>query len=259
MATPDPATPSKKTTERSLLIVEVLKELDGATLAEVATEMGMARSTAYAHLETLREFGYVTKWEHRYAIGLQFLHIGGHAVNRSRAHRMVKSKVRMLADTTRERAQFLVEEEGKGMYVFTDAEHASAVQTDVWVGKWIFLHTTAAGKAILARLPDDRIREIIDRHGLPRSTDSTITDPDELFEALEQVRDRGYAYNRGERLDKQCAVGVPIIGDGGELLGGLSVSGPEHRMNAERIDAEIPNLLLGVADELELNLAYPRP
>lgn len=247
----------KKTTARSLEIVEALMALDGGTLSEVAAELNLAKSTAYSHLETLHEFGYVTKEGSRYHIGLQFLHVGGYAMNRRREHRMVKAKVRMVAKDTRERAQFIVEEGGRGIYTYMDAEAPPAVQTDVWEGKWAHLHSTAAGKAILASLPLDRVQEVIDRHGLPECTDSTITEEDELFEALERICERGYAYNRGERLEKQRAVGVPIVGETGEVLGGMSVSGPEHRMTGERFEEDLPNMLLGVADELELNLAHP--
>lgn len=252
-----PRTGPKKTTVRSLQIVEVVKEAQGATLSEVADELGLAKSTAFTHLETLRGFGYVTKDGEQYHVGMQFLHVGGHAVHRRPEHRMVKAKVRMVADDTDERAQFIVEEGGRGIYVFTDAESATAVKADVWAGKWVDLHSTAAGKAILANLPHATVEQVIDRHGLPARTDSTITDRDELFEELERIRERGYAYNRGERIEKQRAVGVPVVGKFDEVLGGLSVSGPEHRLKGERFEADLPNLLLGVANELELNLAYP--
>lgn len=246
----------KKTTERSLAIVETLIELDGATLSDASNELGIAKSTVYSHLETLHRSGYVTKEGNQYHVGMQFLHVGGYALNRRRGHRLVKAKVRMVADNTDERSQFIVEEGGRGIYAYTDAENPTAVQTDVWVGKWVHLHTTAAGKSILAHLPRESVEEIIDRHGLPGSTDTTITEPAELFEELERTRERGFAYNRGERLEKQRAVGVPILGKDGEVLGGLSVSGPEHRMKGDRFEEELPNLLLGVANELELNLSY---
>lgn len=38
------------------------------------------------------------------------------------------------------------------------------------------LHTTAPGKAILAHLPEERIRAIIDEEGLTAETENTIND-----------------------------------------------------------------------------------
>lgn len=246
----------KKTTQRSFEIAETLMALEGAGLADLVEELGLAKSTVYAHLETLRESGYLVKEGETYHVGMQFLNLGGHAATRKRGYKLAREKVRMLADVTDERAQFIVEENGFGYYLFSDSESQTAVETDVRPGKVTHLHTTAAGKAILANLPPARVEAIVDSRGLPASTEHTITDRAALFEELERVRDRGYAYNKSERVAKQWAIGVPVLGTEGDVLGGLSVSGPEHRVKGERFDDEFPGLLLGVANELELNLTY---
>ena len=246
----------KKTTQRSLAIAELLMERDGATLAEVSEGLGLAKSTAYAHLETLRDRGYLVKERETYYVGMQFLNLGGYASTRHRGYKLAREKVRQLADTTQERAQFIVEENGLGYFVFCDHASSKAVETDVRPGRCVHLHTTSAGKAILASLPRTRVEEIVEEHGLPAQTDDTITDPEALLEALERIRERGYAYNRNERVEKQWAIGVPVIGRDQETVGALSVSGPEHRVKGEPFEEEFPNLLLGVANELELNLAY---
>lgn len=246
----------KKTSLRSLNIAETVMRLDGATLAEVTSEMGLAKSTAYSHLETLRSKGYLVKEDETYQVGLQFLDLGGYAASRKVRSPMIHEKVSALAKETSERAQFIVEENGLGIYLCADAECPNAIRTDVRIGKKIPLHTTAAGKSILANLSRWRVQEIIDQHGLVACTDRTITDPDELFEILESVRQRGYAFNRGERVEKQWAVGVPILGKNGEVIGGLSVTGPEHRLKGEYFDEDLPRLLMGVADEVELTLAF---
>lgn len=246
----------KKTTLHSLTVVETLAELDSATFATVAEEVGLAKSTTYAHLETLRTAGYVVKEGERYRLSLKFFHVGGSLVSERPYYHLIKRKVHELARTTGERTQFIVEENGRGIYVVTNVEGPSAVQADVHIGKWASLHATAAGKAILANLPRERVESIVDEHGLPAETEHTITDIDDLFEELDTVTERGYALNRAERIPKQWAIGVPILGQFDEVIGGLSVSGPEHRMNGDRIDDELSNTLLGVANEIELNIAH---
>lgn len=246
----------KKTTLHSLTIVETLAELDSATFATVAEEVGLAKSTTYAHLETLREAGYVVKEGERYRLSLEFFHIGGSLVSKKPYYHMIERKVHELARTTGERAQFIVEENGRGIYVVTSVDAPSAVQADVHLGKWVSLHTTAAGKTILANLPRERVESIVEAHGLPAETEHTITDIDHLFEELDTVAERGYALNRSERLNKQWAIGVPILGPHGEVIGSLSVSGPENRMKGERVETELSNTLLGVANEIEINIAH---
>lgn len=73
-----------------------------------------------------------------------------------------------------------------------------------------YLHCTSAREAILAHLPDYRVAQILEDHGLVRYTPSMITDETELVAALENVRDRGFALNDQEHIQGIRAVGAPI-------------------------------------------------
>jgi DNA-binding IclR family transcriptional regulator len=243
------------TTAKSFDIVSLLHELDGATLADLTEELGMPKSTVHRHLATLREKGFVTEDDGEYHVGFRFLELGYHARNRNEAYRLAEGPVRDLAEQTGERAQFVVEEQGEGVYLYIETgEHA--VRTGLSVGHRIHLHSTAAGKVILSYLPEERVDEILDGSGLPALTDGTITDPDELRSQLSAIRDRGYAFNREENIDGLRAVAGPVTDEDGDLFGVLSVSGPSNRMKGELFETEIPDLVLGSANELELRIAY---
>jgi len=92
------------------------------------------------------------------------------------------------------------------------------------------LHSTAAGKAILAEMPEQRVMDIISEHELPAETEHTITDPDSLVEELDEIREHGIAYNDEESVEGLRAVGVPVRGSNGIAIGALSVSGPSNRL-----------------------------
>lgn len=150
--------------------------------------------------------------------------------------------------------QFLVEEHGEAVYVHR-ALGDHAVHTDPGIGKCVPLHATAGGKAILAAMPPAELSRIVEQTSFPAITSETITDLDDLYEELERVRECGYAFNREENLDGLHAVGVPITDPDERVIGGLSVSAPSHRLSGERFKDELPSLLLGTANELELNIA----
>jgi DNA-binding IclR family transcriptional regulator len=118
------------------------------------------------------------------------------------------------------------------------------------------LHSVAAGKSILAHMSEEDVWQIIEDRGLPKITENTITDSETLFEELEMIREQGYSVNDQENLDGLKAIGAPILGADGQVIGALSVSGPTHRMKGEYFESELPDLLLGVVNELELNIAY---
>ncbi len=244
-----------KTVETTLEIVDLLQEEDGLTLNGLAIELDSAKSTIHGHIKTLESHGYVVREDNCYYLGTQFLNRGGYVANRKQLYALAGAKVTKLAEETEERAQFVVEEHGKGTYVRTEVG-SNAVPTDSRRGKRTFLHIASAGKAVLANLPDERVEMIIDRRGLPRFTENTITNREHLFDRLETIRERGYAFNREETVKGLRSVGVPVIESSGRVAGAFSVSGPTNRLQGDWFETEIPNLLLGIANELELNIEY---
>ena len=244
-----------KTTETSLELIEALVELEGATIEELSEHLGLAPSTVHRHLATLRKYKYVVREDDRYRAGLQFLTVGGSVQRRTVDFPMIKEKVDELASTTGERAQFIVEEHGERVYLYTEVGD-SAVQTGAHVGKRGTLHTSAAGKAILANLPATRVEAIVDEHGLSKTGPNSITSRGTLEEAFEAIRERGYAFNRQETTEGVHAVGAAVKGVDGDVIGGLSVSGPASRIKGERLTEELPELVLGAVNELELHIKY---
>jgi len=244
-----------KTTETSFAVVEAIRALDGATIEELSEQLELAPSTVHRHLTTLRKHSYVTRDGNEYHVGLQFLTLGGYAQRRVTAYPIIKEKVDALADETGERAQFIVEEHGWRVYLYTEVGQSS-VQTGAHVGKRGVLHTSAAGKAILATLERERVEEIVELRGLSAPGENSTTDREALFEELERVRDRGYAFNRQETTAGVHAVGAPVTDGSGAVVGALSVSGPANRLTGEAFTDELPERILGAVNELELHIEH---
>jgi len=244
-----------KTTQTSLEIIDALRKLNGADLEALSDELGVATSTVHRHLVTLQESGYVIREGNIYRIGLMFLTVGGYAQRHWEAYSEIKTTVDELAADTGERTQFIVNENGERVYLYTEVGQ-SAVETGAQNGKRGYLHCSAAGKAILATLSDDRIRAIIDRRGLPKVGPHTVTSRSELFERLATIRERGYAFNREETTQGVHAVGASVTNGDGEVIGGLSVSGPARRLTGTVLTEELPGQVLSAVNELELQIQH---
>lgn len=240
---------------RALDILEAIQDLEGARVTELADHLDLAPSTVHSHLKTLHANRYLNQEGDQYHIGLEFLNKGGFARRRKDAYTMAFDLVEDLAAETEERAQFLVEEHGRGIYLHT-ATGCNAVQVNARLGRVNYLHASSAGKAIFAHLPEQRIGDIIDRWGLRRFTDNTITERSALLDELESVRERGYAFNHEESVSGLRAVGVPVLGPNDQVVGAFSVSGPTNRLKGTLLEEDVPNLLLGAANELELNIEF---
>jgi DNA-binding IclR family transcriptional regulator len=247
----DHTTRTLKTTETTLEVVEALEVMDGARVTELAEELDMAASTVHAHLATLEKHEYVAKEGDEYHLGLEFLSLGNYVGYRKPAYEIAEAYTEQLAQETECRAVFMVEEHGWGVYMFTfSGEHA--VWTYSTMGKKVPLHVTAAGKAILARLPDEYVESIVERHGLVAETQNSITDASALFAQLEEIRDRGYSFNNQEQLDGVKAVGAPVTDGHDRVIGSFSVASPANRLDDTEFEEDLPNILLGIANEFEL-------
>ncbi len=244
-----------KTVETAFDILDTIQRLDDAGVTEIAEEADLAKSTAHRHLHTLSDRGLVVYEDGGYRLSTWFLDYGTHARREHGLFDVVKPKVDELAETTEEKVWSVTEEHGKGVHLY-GATGQHSVRTHARTGITTPLHQFAAGKCILAFLPDDRVRGIIDRYGLSASTERTITDRTELLEHLETVRERGYAFNHEEAISGVNAIGVPIKDQSNEAIGAISVAGPANRLKGEILTEELPELLLGAANEVEVNLAH---
>lgn len=246
---------SAKTTETSLEIVDALRSQDGASIKKLQELLDYSQSTVHRHLETLRKYGYVVKRRGEYHVGLQFLTVGGYAQRQTIAFPMIKEKVDELASETGERAQFIVEENGERVYLYTEVGQSS-VQTGAFIGKRGPIHTSAGGKAILANSDQDRVEEIIEANGLPKTGPNSISSREMLFEELQTIRDRGYAFNRRESVRGVHAVGSAVTHPNGDVIGALSISGPANRMTGDQFEHSFPDKILAAINELELHIEH---
>lgn len=236
-------------------IIEHMEREGAVGVSELADAVDRSKSTVHAHLASLANRGYVVNTDGRYRLGLRFLDLGVHVRDEIDLYHVASPKLVEVATQSEENARCVVEENGLGTFV-AGATGKHSVSTDARVGTQTYLHCISGGKAILAYMPEHRVREIVDRHGLPRRTDHTITDLDALLGELETVRSDGYALNRGESIDGIHAVGAPVLDAEGEIVGAVSVSGAANRLPVERCRTEIADLVVATANEIELDLTY---
>jgi DNA-binding IclR family transcriptional regulator len=241
--------------DTSFAIVTALKQRNGAGVTELAAATGLSKSSVHKHLRSLQQYDFVVKDGETYRLGLRYLDLGAHVRSQVPGSAEVKRKLGELAEETGESAQFAVEEHGQAVVLYREVSHGG-VYSRGRVGRRFYMHQTAAGKALLSQFSDQWVSEILDRHGLPASTPYTVDDETALFEELDEVRERGVAFNDEESTEGLRAVAVPVTGPDGDVLGAFAVAGPTHRIEGPRFEGEIPDLVRSVVNELELNLAY---
>lgn len=230
-----------KTTQTSIQILQHVRDMDGATLSDLAEELGRAKSTVHNHLATLTREGFLVRERRQYHIGLRCLEFGEHARNRKQLYKPIKIQVYRLAESTNEEVNFAIEENGRMYtieYVMGDANPSNPETGSQFltVGSKFDMHDSASGKAILAEYDAESVERIIDRYGLSATTENTITDEEELFEELERTRERGYATDDEELKRGYRGIAAPVKGPQNEVIGALSIGGPAYRFELTEPD-----------------------
>ncbi|WP_123534360.1 IclR family transcriptional regulator [Halosimplex salinum] len=243
------------TVDRTLQIVEIIQELDGAGVSEIAAQVDVGKSAVHNHLNTLANRGYVLKEGDEYQVGLAFLGLGAYARKRNEIFDAAHAQVDTLAEETGELVNLLVEKNGMGIYLY-QAQGENAVELDTYEGKQVRLHCTGLGKAILGFRPREEVADILAEHGMPAETEHTITDEEPFFDELDEIREQGYAIDEEERLNGLRCVAAPVTDDDDRAIAAISVSCPVHRVDDDRFYEDLQQAVLGAANVVELEHNY---
>ena len=206
-------------------------------VTEISERLGIQKSTIHNILATFEQNGFVEQdaRTRKYRLGLAILSLGNVVREGLSLRRVALPVMERARDHFAETVHLAIEQEGFVVYL-ESVQPADRSVARLATGKRAYMHCTGVGKAILAFAPDERVREIVARHGLPRFTDHTITDEIALLAELEATRRRGYAVDNMEHEWGIRCVAVPIRSENGRVEASMSISGPSERFPLDRID-----------------------
>lgn len=236
---------------RVLDLLEIVGDAGGEIgLSELAARSGLPLPSIHRLVRTLVQRGYMRQLANRrYALGARLIPLG--QVAGAMLGAWARPVLTGLVDSLGESANLAVLDHDAVMYVGqVPSRHTMRMFTEV--GRRVPAHCTGVGKALLSQLPDEQVRELLARTGMPVQTPHTITDSDVLLAELARIRRDGYALDEGEQEVGVRCVAVPVGGALGPL--GISVSGPAPRMTAELVERAVP-LLRQAGDRLSSEIA----
>jgi DNA-binding IclR family transcriptional regulator len=240
--------------ETSIDIIEHLERNDGARIVDIAAALDLSKSAVHKHLTSLRQREYVVQEGDEYHLGLRFTYLGEGALTRKEAYIRVRNLASRLSTETGLESGVIIEENGRGAYLKSETEDVDRLHMGPKLGERTHLHTTAAGKSILAAMPTERVERIVDRWSLPARTENTITDRDELLAALDQIRERGYAINDEENSPGIQAIATDVREGDGTVLCGIGLTVPHFQTDSEWFQTRLPQTLLDHVAEFEETL-----
>lgn len=233
---------------------------DDYGVREMASALRIPPSAAHRLLSVLTQEGFVRqeKATSRYLLGSQLLRLANIAVAKSPLGQIAHGPMIDLVETSGESALLGQFDPGRLEMMFVKiVESAVPLRYVLPLNQWMPLHAGASGLAIMAYLNPQQIDRIVRQTRLRSITERTVTDPIRLLALLKQIRSRGYALTRGQRLLGAVGIAAPIFGEDGSVLGDICLTVPEQRFTGA--DGRLPRLVSDCAAAITRSIGGVAP
>lgn len=245
--------------DRGLSLLEILAEEDGLTLSELSRRSGVSASTVHRILLTLESRAYVQHDMERglWLVGVGAFKTGSAFLRNRRVANMGRATMHALMEASGETVNLGIEDNGEVVFI-SQVESHDTLRAFFRAGSRGAMHASGVGKALLAELPEHRVRQICAFRRLERFTEHTITDLGALLQELAEGRRNGWALDDEERSLGMRCVAAPIFNEHAEAIAGVSVSGPTVRVTPRKLDDFGP-MVRRAADEITRSIGGRLP
>lgn len=220
-------------------------------LTEIATACGLDKSAAQRFTFTLCHLGYLRKdpESKRFeltprTLGLSYLYL-----RTSPLVEAARPQLLHLSRETEEAVSLTVLEDTQIVFV-SRLLSRHMLNTDVIVGTRLPAYCTAPGRAILSRLPQAEVREILDRSDRRAFTQATTWKIPDILAKLEETALKGYAMACEEIYQSDISVAAAVIGPRGLPIGAVNIAVNKLRCSPEEAERRLVPLVTAAAQNL---------
>jgi len=227
---------------------------DGATLSELATFTGAPKTSLVGLLEGMVFEGCIRRDASlRYFTGSRIYKLANRIIVSHQLAEVARPFLIELSGNTGETAVLGIVDSDAEVVIYVDkVDSSSPIRYAVEVGIRRELYCTALGKVLLSGFKPERLDEYLTKTNLEKFTSNTNTSKLQLKAELSRIRKNGIAHSYGERVQDSTGIATPVFSSQGELVAGLLIAGPSHRMkkNQKSNEKHLRNASTGVSDLL---------
>lgn len=245
--------------ERIFQVMEMLADNGEMGLMELSAALGLHKSTVHRLLMSLIYMGYARQDEtsQKYMLSYKIVNMAGRILERMDILQIAKPYMERLSALSGE-AVHLVQREGNNiLYIYKIEAKVGTIRMVSHVGMVHPMYCSGVGKAIMATLPEEEVKQIWNESIIEKKTEKTITDYAQMQDVLAQVRENGYALDDEENEKGVRCIAACLYGYQKEVKYAFSISGPTSRMTRERV-AELSVDVRRVQEELSGELGWYR-
>ncbi|MGQ0568701.1 MAG: IclR family transcriptional regulator [Armatimonadota bacterium] len=247
---------SARAVERTLdILLAFLREGRDLGISDLSRAQRLPKATVHRLVMALVGRGFLARDPHtaQYGVGPNLFRLGNLFLARTEVRQAATPVIRELARTTEETVNLNIIIDRRRVCI-EKAESTQDIRHFVELGRPLPLYAGASGQVLLAFMDETEIDAVI-AEGLSPLAPRTITDPRRLRRTLAEIRRRGYVTSTDERVAGASAVSTPVQDGTGQVVAGLTISGPAYRFTTERVRHYV-NLVRDGATRISTALGY---
>ncbi|HET8841169.1 MAG TPA: IclR family transcriptional regulator [Ktedonobacteraceae bacterium] len=226
--------------ERAFRLLDLLSVAEeGLTLSDLARALNMSKSSIHGLLKTLERSEVIEQiGDRRYVLGPHIYDLAQTYIQRAGLRHFALPAMHRLADSTGETVCLGRIEQNSVRIIacVVDEGEQTGLHISARQGMRIPLLAGAFGAVVLSTWPIAQREQYVRSHPLPRFTEHSITDPQQLLARVEEVMRTGVSIDHEEYLDGVSAISTPVYGAGGVLIALLWVVGFTSRFKDEVLE-----------------------
>lgn len=209
-------------------------------LKEISAITGINQATAYRMLATLKEYNLIEQYDGVYFLGRGFLKYEGIVLNSMEIRRICLPYLEELSNNLKMNANLALLDGFEVLYV-ARSETPYSIYSYFHIGMRRPIYCTALGKVLTCKSPEF-VRQVF-KQEVNRYTLNTIVNEEIFLKEIEQVRLQGYATDFEEWNNGVNCIAVPLFDAKGQVIAGISASGPTSTCPAAKILDFVPLLI----------------
>ena len=244
--------------ERATRLVDALAAAGHPlALADLARDLRLPKSSVHGLLGTLVALGLARRdGDGRFALGARPLQWADAFASQSGLMRAFERHTGEFPALRAETVMLAVLDDAQVAYLAC-RQGTRALAVNFRVGGRFPAACTSSGKAMLASLPQARVRALLRDAGFARLTRRSVMSAPALLRQLEEVRARGYAVDDEETAEGMQCFGAPVFALGrSEAVAAVAVSVIKAGLTVKRRD-EIVRAITGLASAISAQLGAP--
>lgn len=227
------------------------------SLRELGEKSGLYKSRIHRLCGTLVAQGFLTRMpSSSYRLGPKLMALGKIYENTNTLVTISRSIMKQLAELSGESVA-LFSLDGETSFCLARELGSSRLVFSIQEGDTMELHASAAGRILMTFGSEELSEKVLSQPALKKFTSETKTDPKKIKQELSNIRQCGYAINRGEQELEVAAIAAPIYDHENKVESALAIVGPVQRFSLDR-ESEILINLLEAAKKISKMLGAPQ-